>query len=120
MKYILLSFLVIGFLLLTSCQKKKDTIANIRVLGSDSQPVNQCMVVLYGTNSMGTPQQVSVYDTLYTNEDGIASFNFNYFYQLGKTGVAVLDIKAQKDIQVGFGNIKIESEVVNEETVIIQ
>lgn len=46
--------------------------------------------------------------------------HFNYFYQLGKTGVAVLDIKAQKDIQVGFGNIKIESEVVNEETVYIQ
>ncbi len=47
----------------------------------------------------------------------ISLSHFNYFYQLGKTGVAVLDIKAQKDIQVGFGNIKIESEVVNEETV---
>jgi hypothetical protein len=120
MKYILLSFLAIGSLLMTSCQKEKDTIANIKVLGPDSQPVNQCMVVLYGTNSLGTPQQVSIYDTLYTNAEGVASFNFNYFYQLGKTGVAVLDIKAQKDTQVGNGNIKIESGVLNEETVIIQ
>lgn len=120
MKYVFLSFLVIGSLLLTSCNKKKDTIANIKVLGPDSQPVNQCMVLLYGTNSLGTPQQVSVYDTLYTNADGIASFNFNYFFQLGYKGVAILDIKAQKGSQIGLGIIKIESEFVNEETVIIQ
>ena len=120
MKYVFLSFLVIGSLLITSCHKKKDTTGKIRVLGTDSQPVNQCMVVLYGTNSLGTPQQVSVYDTSYTNADGIASFNFNYFYQLGKTGVAVLDIKAQKGSQIGQGIIKIESEVVNEENVYIQ
>ncbi len=120
MKYVFLSFLVIGSLLMTSCRKKKDTIANIRVLDSSGQPVDQCMVVLYGTNSLGTPQQVSVYDTLYTNADGIANFNFNYFYQLGHKGVAVLDIKAQKGSQIGQGIIKIESEVVNEENVYIQ
>ncbi len=120
MKYVFLSFLVIGSLLMTSCRKKKDTIANIRVLDSSGQPVDQCMVVLYGTNTAGTPQQVAVYDTLYTNTDGYAIFNFNYFYQLGHKGVAVLDIKAQKAFQAGFGSIKIESEVVNEENVYIQ
>jgi len=120
MKYVFLSFFVVGSLLMTSCRKKKDTIANIRVLGSNSQPVNQCMVVLYGENTTGLPQNVAVFDTSYTNESGIATFNYNDIYQLGQAGVAVLNIKAQKGAQQGVGIIKIESEVVNEETVFIQ
>jgi hypothetical protein len=77
------------------------------------------MVVLYGTNTAGTPQQVAVFDTSYTNVEGLATFNFNEIYQLGQAGVAVLDIKAQKLNQVGIGIIKIEAEKLNEETVVI-
>ncbi len=120
MKYLFLSFLVIGSLLMTSCRKKKDTIANIRVLDSSGQPVDQCMVILYGQNTSGTQQTIAVNDTSITNADGFATFNFNYIYQLGQAGVAVLDIKAQKGSQFGQGIIKIESEVVNEENVYIQ
>jgi len=83
-------------------------------------PVESAMVVLFGTNTGGTPQQVAVFDTSYSNSSGIASFNFNYIYQLGQAGVAVLDIKAQKLNKIGQGIIKIEAEKVNEETVSIQ
>jgi len=78
------------------------------------------MVILYGTNTSSTPQTVAVFDTLYTNSAGLASFNFNDIYQLGQAGVAVLDIKAQKLNKIGQGIIKIEAETVNEETVFIQ
>jgi hypothetical protein len=108
-----------AFISMSTCRKKKDTIANIYVRDENNDIVNGAMVVLYGTNTAGTPQQVAVFDTLYTNSSGLASFNYNELYQLGQAGVAVLDIKAQKQNKVGQGIIKIEAEKVNEETVFI-
>lgn len=120
MKKILLIFLAITALTtLNSCRKKKDTIANVYVRDENDEVVSSAMVVLYGTNTAGTPQQVAVFDTAYTNSSGLASFNYNDLYQLGQAGVAVLDIKAQKQNRVGQGIIKIEAEKVNEETVYI-
>lgn len=104
----------------TSCRKKKDTIANIYVRDETNASVEGAMVILYGTNTSGTPQVVAVFDTAYTNSSGMASFNYNDLYQLGQAGVAVLDIKAQKLNKIGTGIIKIEAEKVNEETVFIQ
>lgn len=103
----------------SGCRKKKDTLAHIYVKNNTNQSVDNAMVVLYGTNTAGTPQQVAVFDTSYTNVEGLATFNFNEIYQLGQAGVAVLDIKAQKLNQVGIGIIKIEAEKLNEETVVI-
>ena len=119
-KFIVLVVVAASALSLGSCRKKKDTIANIYVLNSTGEPQQNAMVILYGTNTAGTPQQVAVFDTAYTNLSGMASFNYNDIYQLGQAGVAVLDIKAQKQNMVGQGIIKIEAEKVNEETVFIQ
>ena len=103
-----------------SCRKKADTIANIYVRDESNAIVEDAMVVLYGTNTQGTPQVVAIFDTAYTNAAGLASFNYNDIYQLGQAGVAVLDIKAQKLNKIGQGIIKIEPEQVNEESVFIQ
>ena len=110
---------LLGAVSVSGCRKKKDTVALVYVRNNANLSVDNAMVVLYGTNTAGTPQQVAVFDTTYTNADGLATFNFNYIYQLGQAGVAVLDIKAQKLNQVGIGIIKIEAEKTNEETVII-
>ncbi len=119
-KFIVLIILATSIVSLGSCRKKKDTIANIYVLDANNSPQSNAMVILYGTNTAGTPQQVAVFDTAYTNVSGVAAFNYNDIYQLGQAGVAVLDIKAQKQNMVGQGIIKIEAEKVNEETVFIQ
>jgi hypothetical protein len=119
-KIVLLFSLVLFAFTFTSCRKKGDTIANIYVKDETNLSVSGAMVILYGTNTGNTPQQVAVFDTLYTNSTGLASFNFNDIYQLGQAGVAVLDIKAQKLNRIGQGIIKIEAETVNEETVFIQ
>jgi hypothetical protein len=105
---------------LSSCRKKMDTIAHIYVKDEANASVSNAMVVLYGTNTQQTPQQVAVFDTAYTNLNGLATFNYNELYQLGQAGVAVLDIKAQKGNKTGQGIIKIEAEKINEETVFIQ
>ena len=114
---LMLSIIVSGVFF--SCRKKADTIANIYVRDETNAIVDEAMVVLYGTNTQGTPQVVAVFDTAYTNASGLATFNYNDIYQLGQAGVAVLDIKAQKLNKIGQGIIKIEPEQVNEETVFI-
>tara|TARA_B100001287_G_C22546498_1_gene464658 strand:- start:466 stop:843 length:378 start_codon:yes stop_codon:yes gene_type:complete len=114
---LMLSLIVSGVFF--SCRKKADTIANIYVRDETNAIVDEAMVVLYGTNTQGTPQVVAVFDTAYTNASGLATFNYNDIYQLGQAGVAVLDIKAQKLNKIGQGIIKIEPEQVNEETVFI-
>jgi hypothetical protein len=119
-KIVLLFSLVLFAFTFTSCRKKGDTIANIYVKDEANTNVSGAMVILYGTNTGSTPQQVAVFDTAYTNSTGLASFNYNDIYQLGQAGVAVLDIKAQKLNKIGQGIIKIEAETINEETVFIQ
>ena len=104
---------------LSACRKKMDTVAHIYVKDETNASVSNAMVVLYGTNTQQTPQQVAVYDTAYTNVNGLATFNYNELYQLGQAGVAVLNIKAEKNGLSGTGIIKIEEETTSEETVFI-
>lgn len=111
---------IMGLIVIGSCVKKEDTIAKIEVRDENNDVVEQAMVVLHGTSTCNCPSQVAVWDTAYTNAAGIATFNYNEIYQLGQAGVAVLDINAYKANRFGQGIIKIEAEMINEETVIIQ
>lgn len=119
-KIALLSIALVGLFIISSCVKKEDTIAEIEVRDENNAVVEQAMVVLYGTSTCNCPSQVAVYDTAYTNAAGIATFNYNEIYQLGQAGVAVLDINAYKANRFGQGIIKVEAEMTNKETVIIQ
>ncbi len=119
-KILFLALAATSLVSLSACHKKMDTVAHIYVKDETNASVSNAMVVLYGTNTQQTPQQVAVFDTAYTNANGLATFNYNELYQLGQAGVAVLDIKAQKGNKIGQGIIKIEAEKVNEETVFIQ
>jgi formylmethanofuran dehydrogenase subunit B len=111
---------IMGLIVIGSCVKKEDTIAKIEIRDENNDVVEQAMVVLHGTSTCNCPSQVAVWDTAYTNAAGIAIFNYNEIYQLGQAGVAVLDINAYKANRFGQGIIKIEAEMINEETVIIQ
>jgi len=119
-KITLIGTLFLFFVIISSCVKKEDTIAKIEIRDENNDVVEQAMVVLYGTSTCNCPSQVAVSDTAYTNAAGIATFNYNEIYQLGQAGVAVLDINAYKANRFGQGIIKIEAEVTNEETIIIQ
>ena len=56
---ILLSVVLFAFTF-TSCRKKGDTIANIYIKDETNTNVSGAMVILYGTNTSNTPQQVAV------------------------------------------------------------
>ena len=111
---------LLGVGLNVGCRKKKDTIAKIYVKDFSNQYVEGATVILYGSSTINQPANVVLYDTTLTNSSGVAVFNYNDVYQLGQAGVAVLDIRAYKNGAQGQGIIKIEEEVISEETVFIQ
>jgi hypothetical protein len=108
---------VIGF---EGCNKKEDTIAKIYVRDADMLLVPDARVILYGTSTTNQPSNVTLFDTTVTNSAGEAIFNLNEVYQLGQSGVAVLNIDVDKDGKFGQGIIKVEQETTSEETVYIQ
>jgi hypothetical protein len=119
--FLFLSLITVSSVMIaTGCRKKKDTIALIYVKDAASQPVEGCKVILKGVSTTNNSASVTLYDTAYSDADGIATFNFNDEYELGQAGVAVLNIDAKKNGLVGTGIIKIEEEVTNDETVFIQ
>lgn len=120
-KYALFALIaILGVGVNVSCRKKKDTIAKIYVRDASSQYIEGATVILYGQSTINQGANVVLYDTTLTNSSGVAVFNYNEVYQLGQAGVAVLNIKAYKNGAQGQGIIKIEEEVISEETVFIQ
>ena len=110
--------LTIGTFSFVGCRKKKDTVAEITVRDNAGAAVVGAKVVLYPVGSQqGSVINVSIYDTAYTNVNGVARFSFNEEYQLGQAGVVVLNIIATSGSNVGQGIIKIEEEVETKETV---
>jgi hypothetical protein len=112
--------LVLAFGPVTSCRKKKDTIAKIYVRDVDNQLVSGASVSLNADGSCSNCTASGNFPMVSsTNSSGVAVFNFNEVYQLGQAGVAVLNIVASKDGNAGSGIIKVEQEVETEETVFI-
>ncbi len=116
-----LSVLVIALMLVFSaCRKKADTIAQVTVRDNGNALVSNARVILFGQSTTDPIQPVVRRDTAFTNESGVATFNYNDVYQLGQAGVAVLNITAEKDDMFGQGIIKVEQEEVSTATVFIQ
>lgn len=112
--------LSIGFFFLsTGCRKKKDTIANIYVYDSNNASVSGASVRLYGTSTMNPGKPPVVDMTTTTDASGMASFNLNDIYQLGQSGVAVLNIAATKETLSGTGIIKCDQEKTSEVAVFV-
>ncbi|WP_159038365.1 hypothetical protein [Brumimicrobium mesophilum] len=105
---------------LGSCNKKQDTFAKITVRDTANAIVPDARVILFGTSTTLPTQPVERRDTVYTDASGVALFNYNEVYQEGQAGVAVLDIRARKGNLSGAGIIKVEEEIRNEATVLIQ
>lgn len=106
---------------LFSCRKESPTIARIQVVDTGNVAVPNAMVRLYPTPTVIEHGAIIIDDTLYTDIDGYAIFDYTDMYNLGQAGFAVLDIEVKSgDTLYGEGIIKIEDEVTTEEKVIIQ
>lgn len=106
-------------LLLSGCYKVEETVANIYVVrleGDVQVPVSETEVRLFAEGG-GEPR----FDTTQTTTDeGFTSFNFSEFYVAGQSGFAVLNIECKKGNLEGTGLIRIEEQVTNEVTVVME
>jgi hypothetical protein len=113
LKFTLLYF--ISSIALTSCYKKQDTLLQVYVRDNSGATVAEAKVNLFAE-----PTDTSNSNTLainleqVTDENGIASFNLNEYYETGQTGVAILKVKATYYNKIGENIIKIIEEVNNE------
>lgn len=104
-----------------SCRKESPTIAVIQVVDTASVPFPGAMVRLYVTPTIPQHGAIIIDDTLYTDIDGEATFDYTDMYNLGQAGFAVLDIEVRSgDSLYGEGIIKVVDEETSSEVVVIQ
>ena len=104
-----------SFLVISSCNRKEDTIAKVFVYDESNNPISGAQVILRpepSENSVG--KTLIEPDTTITNSTGEAIFNFNDLYQLGQAGVVVLNVYASKDGMTGEGVIQVIEEETSE------
>ncbi len=118
-KTVLIVVIALGF---SSCRKTEDTIARITVVDINGVGIADAEVRLFGDGSGTTVNvgDVRVDEMAVTNAAGDAVFDFTEFYEPGQAGLFVLSIEVVKDTLEAESIIKVEPEVVNEETVILQ
>lgn len=120
---LIVSAFLFGALFMSSgCNKKKDTIAKVYVYDTDKNPILGAEVILYAQGTEGTSFGKTLIqpDTVITNISGEAIFNLSELYQLGQSGVAVLNIDASKDGLKGEGVIQVVEEETAEANVYIK
>ena len=109
--------LLLAVVVLSGCNKEKDTIARITIVKENGQPVTEAYVKLYANPAFPLGDATRLTQEKLTDSRGMAEFDYSGFYEQGQAGFAVLDIVSFKDSMVGEGIIKILEEEVNEETV---
>ena len=116
--FIMLSaFLTIGMM---SCRKESPTVAIITVVDTAGNVFEGAMVRLYPQPTIQPHPGITIDDTLFSNIDGQATFDYTDRFNLGQAGFAVLDIEIRSgDTLMGEGIIKIEAEETSKETVIL-
>ncbi len=118
------SLLLIVTLSFNGCRKEEPTIAEITVVDTAGNVVEDAMVRLYPEPSINPHPSIIIDDTLKTTLDGKATFDYTESFNLGQAGFAVLDIEVVlpgadgEDSLSGAGIIKIQPETFNEEEVI--
>jgi len=114
----LVAILTVG--MMTSCRKESPTVAVITVIDTSGAVFYGAMVRLYPTPTINPHPGITIDDTLYSDIDGKATFDYTDRFNLGQAGFAVLDIEIRSgDTLYGTGIIKIEAEKTSKETVIL-
>ncbi len=116
------AFIALGMF---SCRKEIPTVARVLVVDTGGVPQPDVMVRLFPTPTIDIHGAVIIDDTLFTDNNGLVTFDFSEHFNLGQAGVFVLDIEVRDedmfgDPRFGTGIIKVEQEETVEESVIIQ
>ena len=108
----------------SSCVKIKPTIAVVYVRNSNGTICAGADVRLYGqpvsVTTSNANQELRIDLLKQTDSEGKAYFDLSKFYKAGQTGMAILNVDAQKDGKVSTGYIQIIEQESNEETFFLQ
>lgn len=114
----LVAILTVG--MMSSCRKESPTVAVITVVDTSGTTFQGATVRLYPVPTVSPHPGITIDDTLITDIDGKATFDYTDRFNLGQAGFAVLDIKAWSgDTLLGTGIIKIVAEETSTETAIL-
>lgn len=125
LNYSLFALMLTATFGISSCKKKKETIAKITVLNTASQKVAGATVLLYAeptppaSGGPVAPGTLLWEKTATTDASGVATFDFTDIYQQGQAGVVIANIRASADGKTGEGIIKVESETTSGATVFL-
>lgn len=100
---------------LTSCYKKKDTVAILTIVDANNDAIAGAEVTLNYVEGNDEPRE-GLEQTGSTDGSGKVSFNFNELYKSGQAGVFVLDVYVNGAV---VGIIRVEQEETVEETIVV-
>lgn len=121
-RFITLFTIALAVLIVTSCNKEEDTLAEVKVVTPNGSSVAGAEVRLFGQGTTNSEEvgDIRIDQIEYTAGDGIAKFDFTDLYVPGQSGFAILNVEITKvypDSTVYMeGIFKIVEEQVNRKT----
>ena len=104
-------FLVGTTMTLTSCVKEEPTVAVVRVVDANGDPVQGASVRLYGSPSQTPPppNAIALDTTLTTDATGTVTMDYSENYKLGQAGFAVLTLKHTRAPFMALASLRLKS-----------
>ena len=89
-----IAIMAAAVLVMAGCYKKKDTIAQVKVVLPSGSPIPGATVKLYGKPTIDATKRgaLSVNESKRTDGNGEATFDFTDKYQAGQAGYAILNV----------------------------
>ena len=121
-RFITLFTIALAVLLVISCNKEEDTIAEVKVVTPNGSAVAGAQVRLLGQGTTPSTEvgNIRIKEEQYTASDGLAKFDFTHLYVPGQSGFAILNVEITKEYPDSTvymeGIIKIVEEQVNRKT----
>ena len=113
------ALILVIFTFFISCGKEKPTLVKIRVIDTNNESVSDARVILCPCPNPVLGQTVGN-DTLYTDDDGWAIFDYTDEFDKGTAGFRVLNIEANYDNTLfGEGIVKLYEEETNIQAVVV-
>ena len=114
---------LLGFLLIavSSCYKTKQTTLNVQVRMSSGEVVMGASVTVKGVSPENSDGNTLLIDyEQATNNNGIVFFNLVDIYKPGQSGVAIVEVKAQKSGLVAEEIVDLVEEIENRVDLVLQ
>jgi hypothetical protein len=110
--------LVLAIAVLPACNPEEDTIAEVKVITPNGTAVPGAEVRLFGQGTIDETQvgNIRIDEVQFTNDNGLAVFDFTEYYEPGQSGFAILNVEITKDFPDSTAFLEGIMRVVEEET----